>query len=81
MQPRHININGKPCATMPALYDKTLLLIVGSIIALGLLMVASSSIVMSEHIYHQAFHFVLRQVVFLCLGIFLGLMLSISLLY
>lgn len=54
------------------LYDKTLLLAVIALICLGVLMVASSSIVISQKYYHQSFHFLFRQCVYLIVGVFCG---------
>ena len=38
----------------------------------GLLMVASTSIVISEHLYSQPFHYFFRQIIYLVLGVILG---------
>lgn len=57
-----------------ALYDRFLLFAAVSIILIGLLMVASSSIVISERQYHTSFHYLLRQVVYLSLGLFFALL-------
>jgi cell division protein FtsW len=51
------------------LYDRWLLLATAAIIGLGLLMVASTSIVISEKVFQTPFHFLIRQCVFLILGI------------
>ena len=73
MWPRHINLKGKATLEPMALYDKWLLAAVALIVGLGLLMVASSSIVISQQQYHQSFHYLIHQVVYLGLGILLGL--------
>jgi cell division protein FtsW len=56
----------------PAPYDRWLIFVVVSIMALGLLMVASASIEMSERQLHQPFYFLYRQLMGLFLGIVLG---------
>ncbi len=58
--------------TPPAPYDRWLIFTVVSLIVLGLLMVASASIVVSDHQMHQPFYFFYRQLVYLILGILLG---------
>lgn len=73
MWPRHINTRGQATLKPMALYDKWLLAAVALIVGLGLLMVASSSIVISQQQYHQSFHYLIHQLVYLVLGIFLGL--------
>ncbi len=54
------------------LYDRYLLLATAALLAFGLLMVASTSIVISERLYHQPFHYLYRQLLFLLLGIMLA---------
>ena len=54
-------------------YDRILLFAAVSIVLIGLLMVASSSIVISERQFHTPFHYLLRQVVYLSLGLFFSL--------
>lgn len=54
---------------LPTLYDRWLLIAAGGIILLGLLMVASSSIVISERQFHTSFHYLFRQVIYLALGL------------
>jgi cell division protein FtsW len=46
-------------------YDKSLLMVTGLIVGLGLLMVASASIVVSSKTYHQPFHYLFKQLAFL----------------
>lgn len=58
--------------TPPAPYDRGLIFVVITIIALGLLMVASASIEMSEKQLHQPFYFLYRQLMGLFLGVILG---------
>lgn len=52
----------------PVLYDKWLLFASLSLIAFGLLMVASSSIVISQQQYGQSFHYLMRQSIYLGFG-------------
>lgn len=57
---------------LPLLYDRTLLFSILTLLAFGLLMVASTSIVISERQYGQAFHFFFHQLFYLALGIGTG---------
>lgn len=52
----------------PILYDRWLIIAVLGLIVLGLMMVASSSVVVSTKFYHQPFHFLLRQAIYLFVG-------------
>ena len=52
----------------PALYDRFFLVIVACLLAIGILMVASASLVIAERQYHQPFYFLVRQLLFLGLG-------------
>ena len=52
----------------PVLYDRWLIVAVLSLIVLGLMIVASSSVMISTKYYHQSFHFLLRQVIYLLMG-------------
>lgn len=54
------------------LYDRTLLFSILTLLAFGLLMVASTSIVISERQYGQAFHYFFHQLFYLILGIGTG---------
>lgn len=56
----------------PVPYDRWLLFAVAALVAIGLLMVASASIVLSDKQLHQPFYYLYRQVVGLVLGILLG---------
>lgn len=56
------------------LYDRYLLFATLALLAVGLLMVASTSIAVSEHLYGQPFHFLIRQGVYLLLGFGLALL-------
>ena len=51
-----------------ALYDKWLILAVLGLLIIGLMMVASSSIMISTKYYHQPFHFLIRQAGYLFIG-------------
>ena len=53
-------------------YDRWLVILVVSLVILGLLMVASASIVVSDRQLHQPFYYFYRQLIFLVLGIALG---------
>src|SRR3990167_10099231 len=50
------------------LYDPWLLSIALTLIFFGLLMVSSASMVISDRIYHEPFHYMLRQLIFLVTG-------------
>lgn len=54
------------------LYDRTLLLSTLAVVLLGLMMVYSASIVVSEKMYAEPFHFVIRQLLFMTLGVSLA---------
>ncbi len=56
----------------PALYDKWFVIAVLCILLLGLLMMTSASIVISDKQMHQPFYFLFKQLVFLTLGVMLG---------
>lgn len=53
--------------------DKWLAISTLLIVVLGLLMVSSASIVISEHTYHTAFHFLWRQLIYLGIGLAAGI--------
>lgn len=55
------------------LFDKWLMVAVVGLLIIGLMMVASSSIVVSTKYFHQPFHYLLRQACYLCVGIALGM--------
>lgn len=61
-----------PDVTSIVLYDRWLLVVIATLLAFGLLMVASTSIVISEHQYGQSFHF-FHQLFYLILGIAAGI--------
>jgi len=56
----------------PALYDKWFFFLVICIVTLGLLMMTSASIVVSDRQLHQPFYFLYKQLIFLTLGMLLG---------
>jgi cell division protein FtsW len=69
LRPRHYNQRGKPTNKPLALYDKWLIAAVVGLIIIGLMMVASSSVMISTRNYHQPFHFLLRQGCYLLAGL------------
>ncbi|MFY7698036.1 MAG: putative lipid II flippase FtsW [Legionella sp.] len=69
MRPRHYSQRGKPVNQPLALYDKWLIAAVIGLTILGLMMVASSSVMISTKMYHQPFHFLVRQVCYLLAGL------------
>ncbi len=73
MQPRHYTQRGKPTHKPLSLYDKWLMSAVLGLIIIGLMMVASSSVMVSTKYYHNPFHFLIRQFVFLFAGFFIAL--------
>jgi len=58
--------------TPPALYDKWFIFAVISIATVGLLMMTSASIVISDKQLHQPFYFLFKQLIFFTLGTLLG---------
>jgi cell division protein FtsW len=61
---------------LPVLYDRWLLFAIFCLFALGLLMVASSSIVLSYRLYDVPFYFFVKQAVYLAIGLLLGLVVT-----
>lgn len=59
-------------ATSPVLYDKWFVFAVICIATLGLLMMTSASIVISDKQMHQPFYFLFKQLIFLTLGLIIG---------
>lgn len=57
---------------VPALHDKWFILAVASIIVLGLVMMTSASIVISDKLMHQPFYFLFKQLVLLTVGVVMG---------
>lgn len=73
LQPRHYNQRGKPVNKPIALYDKWLMGAVLGLLIIGLMMVASSSIMISTKFYDQPFHFLIRQASYLFAGLLVAL--------
>jgi cell division protein FtsW len=59
-------------AKRPGFYDKWLIINIICIITLGLLMMTSASIVLSDKQIHQPFFFLYKQLIFLIIGLILG---------
>lgn len=53
----------------PFFYDRLLLLVVAALLAFGILMVSSASMVVSDQLYHEPFHYILHQTTYLVLGV------------
>lgn len=73
MRPRHVNQRGKPISKPISLYDKWLIGVVIGLLIIGLMMVASSSVMISTKYFHQPFHFLVRQACYLFVGLMLAL--------
>ena len=73
MQPRHYTQRGKPTHKPLALYDKWLIAAVIGLVIIGLMMVASSSVMVSTKFYHQPFHFLIRQACYLFVGLIVAM--------
>jgi cell division protein FtsW len=73
MRPRHLNQRGKPVSKPISLYDKWLIGAVLGLLIIGLMMVASSSVMISTKYFHQPFHFLIRQACYLFAGLMLAL--------
>jgi cell division protein FtsW len=56
----------------PVLYDRWLIVAILGLMVIGLMMVASSSVMISAKFYHQPFHFLLRQATYLFAGFMLA---------
>ncbi|MEE9452324.1 MAG: putative lipid II flippase FtsW [Gammaproteobacteria bacterium] len=74
LSPQHIDIHGRSAIKSMAVYDRLLLFSAIALLAIGLLMVASSSMVIAEKYYQQAFYFFIRQLFYLGLGLAFALM-------
>lgn len=59
--------------TSPSLYDKWLLAAVMGLLIIGLMMVASSSVMVSTKYYHQPFHFLVRQACYMFVGFIIAI--------
>lgn len=53
-------------------YDRWLLFCVLSLVSIGLIMVASASMVISENQYQHPYHYLFRQIVFIVMGLILA---------
>ncbi|BCA94250.1 putative lipid II flippase FtsW [Legionella antarctica] len=73
MRPRHLNQRGKPVSKPISLYDKWLIGAVIGLLIIGLMMVASSSVMISTKYFHQPFHFLIRQACYLFVGLMVAL--------
>ncbi len=73
MRPRHLNQRGKPVSKPISLYDKWLIATIFGLLIIGLMMVASSSVMVSTKYFHQPFHFLIRQACYLAAGLLIGL--------
>ncbi|WP_133136919.1 putative lipid II flippase FtsW [Legionella rowbothamii] len=73
MKPRHVNQRGKPVSKPISLYDKWLISVVIGLLIIGLMMVASSSVMISTKYFHQPFHFLIRQACYLFAGLMIAL--------
>jgi cell division protein FtsW len=73
LQPRHYTQRGKPTNKPLALYDKWMGVAFLGLVLIGLMMVASSSVMISTKYFHQPFHFLIRQCCYLLAGFLLAL--------
>ncbi len=73
MRPRHLSQRGKPISKPISLYDKWLISVVIGLLIIGLMMVASSSVMISTKYFHQPFHFLIRQACYLFAGLMMAL--------
>ncbi len=73
MGPRHLDLKGRPVATPAAYYDRWLLLATIGLVAIGITMVASSSIVISQKQFSYGFYYLTRQSIFLFAGLIVSL--------
>lgn len=69
-----MTLNSRRVTSSVVPYDRWLILISVILVGLGLLMVASASIVVSDESLHQPFYFFYRQLAYLILGVFLGIL-------
>jgi cell division protein FtsW len=68
--------------TTPIFYDKWFVFAVIAIVSIGLLMMTSASIVVSDSQMHQPFYFLFKQLIFLTLGVLCGsIVLQVDTLY
>lgn len=73
MQPRHYTQRGKPTNKPMPLYDKWLIGVLFCLLIIGLMMVASSSVMVSTKFYHEPFHYLIRQASYLFVGLILAM--------
>lgn len=73
MQLKNMANTAESGTALPVLYDRYLLLAILGLIAIGLLMVTSTSIVISNRLYGNSFHFLLKQLIQLSVGFGLAL--------
>jgi len=69
MQPRHYSQSGKPVSQAISLYDSWLLAAAAGLLSIGLMMVASSSVMIATKYYQQPFYFLIHQLCYLAVGI------------
>lgn len=62
------NLSQTGHANPPSFYDRFFLVLVACLLAIGIIMVASASMVISERQYHQPFHYLVRQLLYLGMG-------------
>lgn len=74
MRPRHLNQRGVPVSKPISLYDNLLIVSIFGLLIIGLMMVASSSVMISTKYFHQPFHFLVKQSCYLSVGLIVGLM-------
>ena len=73
------HLSNRQAVVAPALYDKWFVGSILCILLMGLLMMTSASIVISDKQMHQPFYYLYKQVVYLTLGLALaGLVLQIE---
>jgi cell division protein FtsW len=70
--PGCIMLNRAVQMSPPAPYDRWLLMVVGILMSLGLVMVASASIVISDKMLNQPFYYLYRQMISIVLGVLAG---------
>ncbi len=68
-----MNIIKRQKNVSPSLYDKWLLAAVTGLLIVGLMMVASSSVMVSTKYYHQPFHFLVRQAAYMFVGFMIAI--------
>ena len=73
MRQKHLSHGAKSVCKPISLYDKWLIGVVFALLIIGLMMVASSSVMISTKYYHQPFHFLIRQACYLFVGLMLAL--------